>query len=73
MTISNPRLVNDLKGIEVCGDYAGAATDQDRVQVLIDLLQQDATMTHRGHMDQMSPSARIQVLAELEAMQAAVS
>jgi len=58
----------DVAGIETMGDYAGAATNKAAVQVLIDLIEPFATQTHRGHLDQMSPVARIQLLRELESL-----
>lgn len=63
----------DMNGIAQLGDYAGAANDQARVQVLIDLLAPEATMTQRGMLDQISPVARVQLFKELVALKAAVS
>lgn len=60
-----PGQTADLVGVEVIGDYAGAANNKARVQLLIDLIQPDATMTQRGHLDMMAPPAKIQLLAEL--------
>lgn len=75
MTIPAERtdLIADMKGIEKAGDYATPGTDKLKVQALIDLIVPDATMTHRGHLDQMSPTARIQLLVELEALYTAVT
>lgn len=68
-----PGQTSDQIGIAQIGNYAGAANDQARVQVLIDLIQPDATMTNRGHLDMMAPPAKIQLLKELIALKAAVS
>ncbi len=64
---------NDMNGIKQFGDYATPVGDPAKVQALIDLLQPDATMTHRGHLDQMSPAARIQLFRELTGLKAAVT
>jgi len=73
MTIASTKVQNDLKGLATYGNYTGAANDPARVQVLIDLVQAQGTMTQRGHLDQMSPSAWLQLLAELEALKASVT
>lgn len=67
------RLTNDINGIATYGTYTG--TNKQCVQSLIDLIAPDdsgATLTQRGHLDEMSPAGRIQLLAELEALLAAV-
>lgn len=64
---------NEMNGIAQVGDYATPGTDALKVQALIDLLQPEATMTNRGHLDQMSPVARIQLFKELVALKAAVT
>lgn len=75
MTIPADRtdLLADMKGIAQVGDYATPVGDPAKVQALIDLITPDATMTHRGHLDQMSPAARIQLIVELEALFDAVT
>lgn len=69
----NAKSTKDVKGIAVLANYAGAANDKARVQLLIDLLEPEATMTHRGHLDQISPVAKIHLLNELQALWTAVS
>lgn len=64
---------NDVNGVEVINNYAGAANDKARVQLLIDTIAAPATMVHRGLLDQMSPSAQIGILKELQALYTAVS
>lgn len=63
----------DAKGIAQVGDYATPVGDPAKVQALINLIEPFATMTQRGHLDQMSPVARIQLLVELEALFGAVT
>lgn len=66
----NARSTVAVRGIATHGTYSG--TNKACIQSLIDLIEAEATQTHRGHLDQMSPVARIQLLAELEALYAAV-
>lgn len=75
MTIPAARtdIIADMKGIAQVGDYATPATDKLKVQALIDLLVPDATMTHRGFLDQMSPACRTQLFVELEALYAVIT
>lgn len=70
MTISNTKLAADINGIATYGTYTG--TNKAAIQSLIDLVAADATMTQRGHLDEISPAGRVQLLAELEALLAAV-
>jgi hypothetical protein len=63
----------DLVGVAQVGDYATPVGDPAKVQALIDLIQPDATMTDRGHLDMMAPPAKIQLLKELVALKAAVT
>ena len=69
-------------GIAVLGNYAGAANDQARVQVLIDLIPDpDAANTGGsgsiqgglGFLDELSPLAAAQLRVELVAMKAAIT
>jgi len=75
MTIPADRtdLTADMKGIVKNGDYTTPGTDPLKVQALINLIIPDATMTHRGYLDQMSPACRISLLVELEGLFAAVT
>lgn len=74
MTIANTKLASDINGIATYGTYSG--TNKACIQSLIDLIvgsaDSPATMTQRGHLDEMSPAGRVQLLAELEALLAAV-
>ena len=69
----NADMTLEAKGIAVINNYAGAANDPARVQLLIDLIQPYASTTQKGMLDQMSPAAKIQLLVELQALFAAVS
>ena len=66
----------ERKGLATIGDYTTAAAsgtgNQDAVQVLIDLIRPEHTMDQRGFLDQMSPTARAQLLVELLALQTAI-
>lgn len=66
----------DILGIDPtisAATYAGAASDPARVQLLIDAYAPDATQVNRGHIDQMAPVAKIQLLADLTILKAAVT
>lgn len=73
MTIASARQQADMKGVSQVGDYATPVGDPAKVQALINLVQGWSTMSQRGHLDQMSPSAQVQLLVELEALRAAVT
>lgn len=73
MTLRLTKTQKDVKGIAVIGNYAGAANDPARVQILIDLIEPESTMTHRGYADQISPQAKIFLLNELQALWSAVT
>lgn len=62
----------DMKGIAILGTYSG--TNKACIQSLIDLVKIDSAPASfaRGHLDQISPVARIQLFVELEALYAAV-
>ncbi len=74
MTISNTKLASHINGIATYTTTTG--TNKEVIQSLIDLVvgsaTSPATMTQRGHLDEMSPAGRVQLLAELEAVLAAV-
>jgi hypothetical protein len=72
MTLNANSLL-EVKGIAAINNYAGAANDPARVQLLIDTIQPYATANQRGMLDQMSPAARIQLLVELQALFTAVT
>ncbi len=69
-------------GIASMINYAGAANDQARVQLLLDALPNPSTTsssgakqadTYVGFLDEMSPIALTQLRVELTALKAAVS
>ncbi len=75
-----------LTGVLPIQNYAGAANDAARVQLLLDLIPNpDTTSTSgavagstltpvgAGFLDEMSPGAATQLLVELTALKAAVS
>lgn len=65
-------------GISAIANYAGAATNQAAIQLLIDLIPDpDTTRTSGaqaggGFLDEMSPAAAVQLRVELVALKAAV-
>ncbi len=71
MTINNPMNVQDVKGIEPVLTLAG--TDKEKVQQLIDLLEENASTTQKGHLDMIARPALIQLLVELDAIWASVT
>jgi len=66
----NAKSTVETRGIATYGDYSGV--NKACVQSLINLIEAEATQTMRGHLDQMSPVARIQLLAELQALYTAI-
>lgn len=72
MTLRTENQAEDIVGIKVLGTYSG--TNKAAIQSLIDLVCIDSAPAQvaRGHLDQISPAARIQLMAELEALLAAV-
>lgn len=62
--------LEDLKGIKTYTDVSG--TNLAVIQSLADLIIPEATQIQRGHLDQISPAARIQLLAELNAVFGAI-
>ncbi len=69
----NQFLTAEKAGIDIINDYAGAANDQARVQLLIDLIEPDSTQTYRGLLGDIAPAAQRQLLVELEALKASVT
>lgn len=72
-----------LTGIQVIGNYAGAANDQAAVDVLLALLPNPDSGAGSsgasangglgaGHLDEMSPGACAQLRVELTALRAAI-
>lgn len=66
-------------GISVIADYAGAADNKARVQLLLDLIPDvDTTKTSGaqaggGYLDEMGPAAAVQLRVELAALKAAIA
>lgn len=67
----NPHMDSEIRGLQTNVVYAG--TNQAKVQQLIDLVEQEHTQQHRGHLDMMSPLAQRQLVAELTALKAAIT
>jgi hypothetical protein len=70
------RVQNDIAGLQVYTDLTGT-TGEEVIQALIDIVEpqhgKDNDHDLRGHMDQMSPAAHRQLLAELYAIKDAIS
>lgn len=66
----NKYLDAELSGLESFVDYTGLATNEERIDALIDLVSQEHTQRHRGHLDQISPAAHRQLIVELRALKA---
>ncbi len=66
----NTYLAQEKAGLPVFGTYTGV--NKACIQSLIDLIKPEHTQVHRGFLDQMSPTARAQLLVELDALYAAV-
>lgn len=69
----NSAAVAETNGIASFIDFATPATNKAKIQALIDMIQVEATQAARGNLDQMSPTARVHLLVELEALHDAVS
>jgi hypothetical protein len=70
------RQTNDLNGIDpilTAAQYAAAASDPARVQLLIDAIQPLATQANRGFYDMMPEVVRIQLLQDLTILKAGVT
>lgn len=66
------RLANDIKGLQTYTDITTPGTSKLKIKALLDLISAQqmgsATGPHRGHLDQMSPAAHRQLVAELTAL-----
>lgn len=66
-------------GIAAIANYAGAASDPARVQLLIDLIpdvdtnRTSGAQAGGGFLDEMSPAAAVQLRVELTALKVAVT
>lgn len=61
------RLASDINGIAVYVDLT-QATSKLKVLSLLNIVSAQGTLTQRGHLDEMSPAAHIQLVAELTAL-----
>lgn len=61
------RLAADINGITTYTDLT-AGSSKLKILSLLNLISAQATLTQRGHLDQMSPAAHIQLVAELTAL-----
>lgn len=65
------RLANDVAGITTFADLSGG-TSKLKIKALLDLVSAQqlgsGSGPHRGHLDQMSPAAHRQLVAELTAL-----
>lgn len=66
MTLRNDITLANAKGVESLITYSG--TNKAKVQQLIDLIEPEASMTQKGHLDMIAPPAKVQLLVELEAL-----
>lgn len=75
MTDTNSKLATEAAGITNPIDFAGAADDPARVQLMIDAVSAEATDPdyHRLFLDEMSPACRTSLYAMLVALKAAVA
>lgn len=75
MARKNPTLAAQASGIENQINFAGAANDKDRVQLLIDFIsneEMDSSELRMG-MDKMDPAARVGLYVALVALKASVT
>lgn len=75
MSELNTNLADNVVGMTQPFDFAGAADDPARVQLLIDAISYEATDPdyHRLFLDEMSPVCRDSLYAILVALKAAVT
>ena len=66
------RLANDIAGVQTFTDITTPVTSKLKIKAVLDLISAQqmgsATGPHRGHLDQMSPAAHRQLVAELTAL-----
>lgn len=68
---ANPYMNAEVNGLQSNIVYAG--TNKEKVQQLLNLVAQEHTQQHRGHLDMMSPLAQRQLVAELVALTNAIT
>lgn len=68
----NSKLTAELQGLAVFTDYTGVVTNKTRVAKLRDLIAQEQTQLHRGHLDQISPVAQLQLIKELDYLESII-
>jgi hypothetical protein len=67
------RIQSDIAGLATYADITAETTGTAVIQALIDIIEPQATQTMRGHLDQISPAAHRQLLAELYAIQTKIA
>lgn len=76
-TTLNTRIAYEAGTIVIPTNYAGAANDPARVQLLMDIIGADVVdgtnLQDRGFLDEMTPIARLTLYAHLVKLKAAVS
>lgn len=76
-TTLNSRIAYESGTIVILTNYAGAANDPARVQLLMDIIGADVVdgtnLQDRGFLDEMTPIARLTLYAHLVKLKAAVS
>lgn len=75
MSGTNTKLAQEASGIVNPFDFAGAADDPARVQLLIDAISKEETDPddHRLYLDEMSPACRTSLYVILVALKAATT
>lgn len=67
MTV-NKYLDVETKGLDSFVDYDGASTNAERIAAFRNLIAQEHTQEHRGHLDQISPAAHRQLIVEIDSL-----
>lgn len=65
----NPYLASEMEGLDSFVEESGAVTFPTAFNKLIELVAQEHTQEHRGHLDQISPAAHRQLMRELTYLQ----
>jgi hypothetical protein len=74
---ANSKVATEAASVTINTNYAGAANDPARVQLLIDLVSAETAdgtnQIERGYLDEMSPMARVYLVAHLTKLKAATA
>lgn len=62
----NKYLASETKGLDSFVEQSGATTFGPAFSKLRELIEQEHTQEHRGHLDQISPAAHRQLIRELD-------